>query len=323
MSLPEATAPIDVVYTWVDGAWPGYDDLLRHHASSRHDLNPNRYRDNIDVLKYSLRSLERFAPWVSRVWLVTCRPQAPCWLDTAAVRLIHHDQFIPAADLPTFNSFAIVANLHRISEIARRFVYMEDDQLFGAPLTPGDFFDPSGRPLVYPKPWATSAPSRREAADLSPWNLALAYSNHLLAEQYGARRRVSVNHAPLAVDVESWGAMIDRWPDAFNRTSASRFRARSNVAPEHLYPHMLLEERLGARVPLATALRQTAYHPLNNVLTYQKIGLRRLRWQKPKFFCLNDDFGERPNPRVVEIVRQFLDGWFKGPSRFERIEATA
>jgi hypothetical protein len=94
-------AAIDTVYTWVDGTWPGFDALLRQHAGDAHDLNPNRYRDNVDILKYNLRSLHRFAPWIGRVFLVTCRPQAPAWLDSAAVRLVHHDEFMPTSDVPS------------------------------------------------------------------------------------------------------------------------------------------------------------------------------------------------------------------------------
>jgi hypothetical protein len=309
--------PVDVVYTWVDGGWPGYDDLLRRYATNRHDLNPNRYRNNLDVLRYSLRSFERYAPWARQVILVTCRPQVPVWLNTRAVRVVHHDEFIPAANLPTFNSFAIVAQLHNVPGISSRFVYMEDDRLFGAPTELADFFEPSGRVLVYEKPPLTMAPRHWHNERLSPWNRALAYSNRLLNERYGAKGRRSVKHAPLAVDTQSWRQMIERWPEAFRHTSASRFRATANVVPEHLYPHFLLAERLGVRVPLARAYRQAAYHPLNNIPLVQRTLLWRLRWQQPKFFCLNDNFGERPHPAVVALVRRFLDEWFPNPSRFE------
>ena len=111
--------------------------------------------------------------------------------------------------------------------------------------------------------------------------------------------------------------MIARWADAFARTSASRFRATGNVAPEHLYPHFLLEEKRGVPVPQMTAYRQTAYHPLNNVVPFQRASVARLRWQRPKFFCMNDNFGARPNPRVVALVTRALDAWFPQPSRFE------
>lgn len=309
---------IDVVYTWVDDEWPGYRELLQRHASDRHDLNPNRYRDNLETLRYSLRSLERFVPWARRVVLVTCRPQTPAWLDTRSVRLVHHDEFMPADLLPTFNSFAIVSNLHRIEGLSRRFLYVEDDRLFGAPVRPIDLFDGDGRPRVFLKWRHAVSPACRDDATLSPWNRALAYSNHLLNTRYGVKRRRTVSHAPLAVDIASWRMMIDTWPEAFARTSASRFRATDNVAPEHLYPHFTIEEGSGAAVDSATALRQAAYHPLNNVMLYQRASLARLRMQAPKFVCMNDNYGERPNPRAVALVRRSLERWFPGASRFEK-----
>jgi hypothetical protein len=194
---------------------------------------------------------------------------------------------------------------------------MEDDRLFGAPTEVADFFEPSGRVLVYEKPPVTKMPRHWDDERLSPWNRSLAYSNGLLNERYGAKRRRSVKHAPLAVDAQSWRQMIEQWPEAFRHTSASRFRATGNVVPEHLYPHFLLAEGLGVRVPLARAYRQAAYHPLNNIPLVQRALLRRLRWQQPKFFCLNDNFGERPHPAVVALVQRFLDEWFPNPSRFE------
>ncbi|MBI3399816.1 MAG: stealth conserved region 3 domain-containing protein [Acidobacteria bacterium] len=312
-----ATEPIDAVYTWVDGSWPGYDDLLRQYAQDRHDLNPNRYRDNLSILKYSLRSLARYAPWVRRVFVVSCRPQCPPWLDTAKVRLVHHDEFMAAGDLPTFNSFAIVSNLHRIDGLSSRFLYIEDDKLFGSPAAPDDVFDADGRPRIYLKSRAAIRPAQRESTRLSPWNRALAQSNYLLDARYGAKRRAFVHHAPLAVALESWRAMIDQWPEVFAQTSASRFRATGNVAPEYLYPHYLLEEGRGARVARRETMRRVAYHPLNNLLPLQRAGFFRLRWQRPRFFCMNDNFDQQPHPRAVALAQHALDAWFAEPSPFE------
>jgi hypothetical protein len=312
-------ASIDAVYTWVDGTWPGYQDLLGALATDRHDLNPNRYRDNLSILKFSLRSLDRYVPWLRQVIVVTCRPQAPAWLDRSRVRLVHHEMFMPAADLPTFNSFAIVANLHRIEGLSRRFLYIEDDHLFGAPVDEDDFFDAAGRPRVYLRWRTTAGPERREDSRASPWNRALACSNHLLNQRYGLKPRRAVRHVPLPIDLESWCAMIACWPEAFRGTSASRFRATGNIAPEHLYPHFLVEEGRGVATPPHAAMRLAAYHAVNNLMPLQRAGLARLRWQRPKFMCLNDDFGARPHPRVVEFVIRTLERWFPHPSRFEQI----
>jgi hypothetical protein len=319
MPSPPDDQAIDVVYTWVDDTWPGYSDLLRQYAADRHDLNPNRTRDNLQVLKYSLRSVARFLPWARRIYLVTCRPQIPPWLNTGAVRVVHHDEFIPRANLPTFNSFAIVANLHRLPGLARRFVYVEDDRVFGREVTPSDFFEPSGRTLVYQALRGTAGAERQHLQGASPWNLALAYSNALLDERFGRRRRPQVKFAPLAVDLESWREMVNNWPEAFARTSASRFRAAGNVAPEHLYPYFLAATGRGVAVPRATMLRHAWYQPINNVVPLQALGMARLRWFAPKFACLNDNFGARPHPASVRIVRRGLERWFPTPSIFERV----
>jgi len=319
MPSPPDDQAIDVVYTWVDDTWPGYSDLLRQYAADRHDLNPNRTRDNLQVLKYSLRSVARFLPWARRIYLVTCRPQIPPWLNTGAVRVVHHDEFIARANLPTFNSFAIVANLHRLPGLARRFVYVEDDRVFGREVTPSDFFEPSGRTLVYQALRGTAGAERQHLQGASPWNLALAYSNALLDERFGRRRRPQVKFAPLAVDLESWREMVNSWPEAFARTSASRFRAAGNVAPEHLYPYFLAATGRGVAVPRATMLRHAWYQPINNVVPLQALGMARLRWFAPKFACLNDNFGARPHPASVRIVRRGLERWFPTPSIFERV----
>jgi hypothetical protein len=317
MPSPPADDPIDVVYTWVDDAWPGYLDLLRQHASTRHDLNPNRTRDNLQLLRYSLRSLACFLPWARRVYLVTCRPQVPSWLNRSAVTLVHHDELMPAAQLPTFNSFAIVSNLHRLPGLSRRFIYVEDDRLFGQAVEHADFFDAAGRIRVHEAIRGTPGAGAGEAANTSPWNLALAYSNALLDERFGPRPRRQLKFAPLAVDRESWGEMIEAWPEAFARTAASRFRAGGNVAPEHLYPYFLLETGRAVRVPRLTMLRHAWYQPLNNVAPMQAAGMARLRWFAPKFACLNDNFGARPAPGVVSAVKRALERWFPAPSRFE------
>jgi hypothetical protein len=111
--------------------------------------------------------------------------------------------------------------------------------------------------------------------------------------------------------------MIDAWPEAFARTSASPFRATGNVVPEHLYPYFLLESGRGVRVPRATMARHAWYQPLNNVTALQAIGMARLRWLAPKFVCLNDNFGARPNPASVDAVRRALERWLPSPSPFE------
>lgn len=58
----------------------------------------NRYRDN-EELRYSLRSIFRFAPWVRKVYIVTAN-QVPSWINMEHPRLqmVNHDEIFPNSD---------------------------------------------------------------------------------------------------------------------------------------------------------------------------------------------------------------------------------
>jgi hypothetical protein len=314
---------IDLVYTWVDDQWPGYADLLRAHAGTQHDVNPNRTRDNLELLRYSLRSVAHYMPWVRRIHLLTCRPQVPSWLDASHPKLsiVHHDQIVDAASLPTFSSFAIIAHLHLIPGVSKRFIYMEDDMLIRAQVGIGDFFDKDGRVRVYPRLGRTAPAALRDDSRVSPWNAALARANHLLDTRFGHSRRRTVNHVPLPVDRELWRAMLDEWPEAAQHTRTSRFRRVGNIPPEYLYPHYALAVGRGVAWPLARTYRDSFYFPLENrpwQIRLQGGIAARLR---PKFVTMNDNFDERPDAAVVSYVRRMLERWFPLPGPLEKFPA--
>src|SRR4051794_30709666 len=279
------SADVDLVYTWVDDTWPGYAELLRSHAGVRHDLNPNRTRDNLELLRYSLRSVAQHMPWVRNVHLLTCRPQVPAWLGAAHPRLVvtHHDEIMEPRVLPTFSSFAIVSHITRLPGLSKRFIYMEDDMLLGAPVTLDDFLDARGRLRVYPRWEHTASPKLRDDTRVSPWNASLARCNHLLDERFGAARRHTVNHVPLFIDRDVWSDMLADWPDAIEHTRTSRFRRTGNVAPEYLYPHYALARKRGVAERLRTTYRTSFYFPLENRLWQMKLQRTAVERLRPKF----------------------------------------
>jgi hypothetical protein len=315
--------PIDVVYMWVDDTFPGYRDLLHRYASvPRDDLNPNRTRDNLQLLRYSLRSLEQYVPWVRHVYVVTCRPQVPAWMNVSAadLRLVHHDEFFAhPEDLPTFNSFAIGANLHRLPGLAERYLQLDDDMLFGRRVSLEDFLTPAGRYRLWPKLERTPGAHLRGSAGRSPWQLALATSNALLDERYGKRPRWLLKHVPFLVERNRWQTMVDEmWPAAFRRTSASRFRSEDNVVLEHVYPYILLHDGRAHLESIARSYLRAHYQGVDNILPLQVAQFLFLRQLRPPFFCLNDNFGPRPSRWVVQLAATYLEWAYPRPSRFER-----
>jgi len=311
---------VDVVYTWVDGAWPGYPELLNQYSDKKQDLNPNRYRDNLDILKYSIRSLVQYAPWIRRIFLVTTRPQLPAWLDTEAegLTVVYHDEFFDPTDLPTFNSFAIVANLYKLPGVSRRFLYLEDDRLFLRATTVDDFMASDGRTKIWMKWEGTDAASGYEDPTKSPWEAGLAYSNQLLNERYRRMRRGSVKHSPLFVDTRLFADFSAQWKEEMKRTSASRFRSMQNIPAEHMYPYWLLHEGKGVAVPKWQVYRDVTYLGVENWMFMNVFGLANILLRRPKWYSLNDNFNDNPNPRVVKLVSAFLERTYPMPSRFEK-----
>ena len=110
----------------------------------------SRFADN-EELRYSLRSVEKHAPWVRKIFIVT-NGQIPAWinLDNPRIKIVtHHEIFPNISHLPTFSSPAIESHLHRIPGLSQKFIYMNDDVMFGDDVWPDDFYTHSKGQKIY------------------------------------------------------------------------------------------------------------------------------------------------------------------------------
>ncbi len=139
---------IDIVIPWVDGNDPTWQAAFKAARSldtevvatggSEND-SEIRYRD-WGTLKYLLRGIERFTPWVRKVHLVTWGHLPEGITPTPRLNIVRHEDFIPAEYLPTFSSRAIELNVHRIKDLANRFILFNDDMFLCRPLPAERFF---------------------------------------------------------------------------------------------------------------------------------------------------------------------------------------
>ena len=132
---------MDFVITWVDGSDPNWlQERERYKSNIYMDDSMIRYRD-LGTLKYLLRSIEKFAPWVGKIFLVTSG-QVPKWLTLGnpKLKLVKHSDFIPEKYLPTFNPQTIEWHLHKIEGLSENFVYFNDDVILTDYVKPSDFF---------------------------------------------------------------------------------------------------------------------------------------------------------------------------------------
>lgn len=135
---------IDFVVTWVDGNDPEwlkeknyYKNGGKYESTSTSD---NRFKD-WGLFKYWFRGVEKFAPWVNKIYLITWG-HLPEWLniDNPKLVIINHKDYIPEKYLPTFNSNVIEMNIHRIKGLSENFVLFNDDFYLISKTKQTDFF---------------------------------------------------------------------------------------------------------------------------------------------------------------------------------------
>jgi len=322
-----ATDQIDAVYLWVDGSDPAHQALLARYGPAATQpsgtADARRFRDNGE-LRSSLRSLERFAPWIRHVYLVT-NGQVPPWLNVPHPRLslITHEKIFPdRRDLPTFNSNAIDLHIHRLPGLAARYLLFNDDLFLGAPTTPDDFVTADGTYLV-------SVESRRVATDVSTgdaFRRACARTAELLGKRFpdAGQPRV-IAHVPQIYDSDVAREAQQEWPEAVKATSAHRLRDPTDLAWQLAYfgfalNHPTSRDRFRERV-LTNGSTEYVLMQLKNDPAAMNAHFSRLASLRPRFFCINDDLDESPEAAEVRTdFATFLETFFPGPSSFEQRE---
>ena len=142
--LPVEDYPVDFVVLWLDSEDPEWQaskaKFMPQEQTIKKSNSDARFRD-WDIFRYWFRSVEKYAPWVNNIYLVTCG-HVPTWLNLDSPKLKHvrHDQFVPKEYLPTFSCFPTELNLWRIEGISEHIVYFNDDMFLTRPVEKSDFF---------------------------------------------------------------------------------------------------------------------------------------------------------------------------------------
>jgi hypothetical protein len=240
---------IDAVIAWVDGrdrkhrakrkrylTDPGADAEPESDAQSG-----RRFSDN-DEIRFCLRSIRNYAPWVRTIWLVTDN-QVPAAIDRQRaerdnVRLVDHREIFRGYEqlLPTFNSLAIETMLWRIDGLADRFLYLNDDMMFVGPVEPTDFFSHDGK-LHLRGRWS----NWKERPDKGD---SFHGSNKLLGAKmlgYTSEHFFSSEHAVYPLLRPAMDELFAEFKTAFLANAGYRFRNRQQFWPISAHDHLLLK----------------------------------------------------------------------------------
>ncbi len=138
---------IDFVVTWLDSSDPEWQkDYIKYkNITLEGDQSSARFRD-WDLFKYWFRAVEKYAPWVNKVFLIT-NGTFPKWINPnySKLVLVKHSDYIPERFLPTFNSCTIELHMNKIKGLSEHFVYFNDDFYINGPIDP-DYYFKNGLP---------------------------------------------------------------------------------------------------------------------------------------------------------------------------------
>ncbi len=299
---------VDVVYTWVDGDdedWLAARDQRitgLGGTPSQRAAGAARYRSR-DELRYSMRSLHLFAPWVRRIHLVTAG-QVPAWLDTLhpSIRVVDHRDILPASALPTFNSHAIETRLHAVPDLAEHFVYVNDDVFLGRPRRKEHFFAPGGHYAAFV---ADHRAVGLPGTDDRPYLTAAQNNRRVLSEAFGVALTQTMMHSPHPQRRSVLTQIPLAFPDAVERTTHAPFRSETDLS---------LLSSFAQTYGLITgqAFRASAHHGYVD-LGHQQLPaqLKAMMKRDRDFFCVADNHVSAfDEDRADGLLLDFLQAYF-------------
>ncbi|MET9364782.1 stealth family protein [Streptomyces sp. NPDC006632] len=312
----DVTFPVDAVYTWVDGSDPAWLERRSRFSGATYHAeaaNAARYADH-DELRYSLRSLDMYAPWIRTIYIVT-DDQTPAWLDTSApgIKVVsHRDIFSDPGVLPTFNSHAIESQLHHIDGLSEHFLYFNDDVFLGSETAPGDFFVANGLTRFFPSP--ALVPLGPLSADDVPVAAAGKNNRTLIQQRFGTTPVAKMRHMPHALSRSVLDEIETEFAEQHATTASHRFRSSDDIAiPSSLYHYHAFHTRRAVPGDLRYVYRDVAHPHTPSQLD------RLLRDRDKDVFCLNDTTSDEADfARSDRLIRTFLEAYFPVASRFER-----
>lgn len=335
----ENNFPIDFVVLWVnplDKNWATKKKYWAEKELGSYDDDPNRYR-NWEVFKYWFRAVERFAPWVRKVHLVT-DSQVPDFLniENPKIELVFHISFMRSDTLPSFNSNAIELQIPYIGDLAEHFVYFNDDVFLVKPVHPEDFFKNGKcvdvfcersliryydcifyRIMAYNRKAVNKHFKKREVIKqigLKKWlssSLPLSYKlSNLLYLPFNKFVGFSVEHSCVPYLKTECLKAIDTFEEEYEQTILSKFRRGDNLC-QYIFRYWNIVHNL------YEINKQSRCH-LFNINEIDKI--RRLFDKDFKYpvLCLNDS-SHIDNYEEAKIeIKDLLESFLPNKSDFEK-----
>jgi len=310
--------PIDFVFTWVDGsdpAWAAKKDFYmeKEPPTTKEGISPCRFR-NHNELKYALRSINDFAPFVRYIFIVT-DDQKPSWLKNhSKVRLVSHKEiFLEKKDLPSFNSSAIESHVHRIAGLSEKYVYCNDDFFLGRRVSPADFFTEDGKIKIFETEREIPSILTKDQSNDSVMRRAWNTSRSLKSVYGDDKRHFFLYHIPYVMRKSLVQKSERMFPRVFEKVSADRFRSANSYRIT-----CCLIQYVGLYSDLAKQCHADYYFfPYQSNIACDRAHMKNILEKKPMFFCVQDEEITEIHEDAEQALTQFFETYFPLPAPWE------
>ena len=302
---------MDIVISFVDCKDKVWMKSYLKTIHNQSQLFPYYQFYNHNTIKYVLRGIDEFIPYVNNVFIVVSNiEQVPDYIDQSKVKIVLHKDFIPEKYLPLFNSTAIELFLHKIPGLGEEFVYFNDDMIPISHISYDDFFK-DGIPCI-----SFNAEQRDKTT---------AYK-HCVLSFYEAKNTVEIltdkeidtkdielqipQHSPTSLlksvcdeasNIERHNSLLDFY--------ITNIRMPRNINQYYWADILYFKKQY-------TASNIKSYY--TSTLDIKDVDIEEVK-KENKFICIND-YGsdEMPLSQIDDIIQLKLDTIFKNKSKYEK-----
>ncbi|KAF2073480.1 hypothetical protein CYY_005189, partial [Polysphondylium violaceum] len=313
---------IDIVYTWVNGSDPRFVNK-RKEAGFDVKRDIERYRD-FGALKYSLRSIKKFAPWAKNIWILT-DSQIPDFFDfdstaESNIKFIFHESFFKnLTHLPTFSSVSIESNFYNLpEEVSNCFLYFNDDVILKSPVQQSDFFDANYNQVIFEVNDPIGLKIYRKFNQLDPYYQSIVLSSQLLDSKWNDKQdRFKNDHG---IQVFDRKVLLQMYKEIGEEMDiASSHNTRVSTDPQLAFIYNQFVKRY---VPLFKAVRGfNFYGGITTNFAQVRVALQDAYKTNAKALCFNDGLNgqSRYYKDVLYELINFYDSLVPEPAPWEKV----
>ena len=307
---------VDLVYLWCDGDDPIFADQKNYWLKQEEGKKSlNAVADGrfvqVDELKYSLRSVEKYMPWIHHIYIVT-DGQIPSWLNTKhpKITIVDHSEIISKEYLPVFNASAIETSIYKIPNLSEHFLFANDDMFVNRPVEKEFFF--KGEKVIVRIFEAV-------LKETSLYHAMLGNAISLIERDFGQKtffseRNCEPHHNIDAYLKSDYQACAEHFEKEFTETLTHRFRKETSVQRFIISIWSFVK---GHAIIKKIAVDEKAEKTMDSLyMTNRRDQVSALlKIYQPALFCINDTEYSTWEDRMR--TKEFLERYFPKKSQFE------